>query len=308
MQNPSDIDATYDKHKGPGYQVQLSETCNTDNDVQLITSAIAQTAVESDAAALEIVIEDLKANDLVPDEIVADTSYTGDDNVQFADEQGIDLIGPVAGPIKEDGEHLTIDDFNINEETEEVICCPGGYKPNSSKNNSETGKTKTVMPESVCQVCEFCDQCPVTKSRDGYQLNHTAKTRRIAGRRKEQATEVFKERYKIRGGIEGTNSGLKRRTGLARLRVRGRLAVYHAIYLKIAGWNIIRASVCAKIHELVSIRAKAVALELVCMFLRMNIPGIRSHIGHNWDLMPQIWKLRIYPSSSRAIRICQLYF
>ena len=28
MQNPSDPDATYDGHKGPGYQVQIAETCN----------------------------------------------------------------------------------------------------------------------------------------------------------------------------------------------------------------------------------------------------------------------------------------
>ena len=32
--NPSDPDATYDGHKGNGYQVQLAETCGEDNDVQ----------------------------------------------------------------------------------------------------------------------------------------------------------------------------------------------------------------------------------------------------------------------------------
>jgi len=31
---------------------------------------------------------------------------------------------------------------------------------------------------------------------------------------------MYNERYKIRGGVEGTNSGLKRRVGLGRLRVR----------------------------------------------------------------------------------------
>jgi hypothetical protein len=138
---------------------------------------------------------------------------------------------------------LTIDDFNIDEETEKVICCPAGHAPQNSEHNSDTGKTKTVMSESTCGQCEFHRQCSVKKTRDGYQLDHTAKDRRIATRRKEQATEVFTDRYKIRGGIEGTNSGLKRKTGLGRLRVRGRPAVYHAIYFKIAGWNIMRASV-----------------------------------------------------------------
>jgi len=55
----------------------------------------------------------------------------------------------------------------------------------------------------------------------------------------------------VRSGIEGTNSGLKRRTGLGRLRVRGQPRLFHAIYLKITGWNILRASVCAAMREIV---------------------------------------------------------
>ena len=67
-------------------------------------------------------------------------------------------------------------------------------------------------------------------TRDGYQLDHTAKARRIAIRRKEQAKKVFRGRYKIRGGIKGTNSGLKRKTGLGRLRVRGQPAFSYDLF------------------------------------------------------------------------------
>jgi hypothetical protein len=42
IQNPSDPDATYDAHKGAGYQVQLTQTCGENNEVQLITSALPQ--------------------------------------------------------------------------------------------------------------------------------------------------------------------------------------------------------------------------------------------------------------------------
>ena len=38
MQNPSDPTATYDAHKGQGYQVQIAETCSPENEVQLITA------------------------------------------------------------------------------------------------------------------------------------------------------------------------------------------------------------------------------------------------------------------------------
>ena len=261
MQNPSDPDATYDGHKGQGYQVQLSETCNPENDVQIITAALPQTAAESDAYAVEPVLEDLDANGFVPDELLADTAYTGDDNVQLAQDYGVELVGPVptgSSKAKEDEyQQLNIDDFDVDEETEEVICCPAGYQPQSSEHHKESGQTKTVMPESACSHCDFFEQCPVKMNKGQYQMDHTAKQRRSASRRREQDTDVFRERYKIRGGIEGTNSGLKRKTGLGQLRVRGKPAVYHAIYLKIAGWNILRAVACAKIRELVHKRAAA---------------------------------------------------
>lgn len=116
---------------------------------------------------------------------------------------------------------------------------------------------RTTMPDSACCGCEDFDQCPVEKKRNGYQVDHTAKQRRTAARRHEEATDVFRERYRVRGGIKGTNSGLKRRTGLGRVRVRGGPRVFHAIYLKITGWNILRASVCAKMREIVHQRAQA---------------------------------------------------
>ena len=275
MQNPSDADASYDGHKGQGYQAQIAETCNPENEVQLITCAIPQTAAEPDGGSVEKVLENLETNDLLPDELLVDTHYTGDENVQLAEQQGVELVGPVpSGSSKskdDEYERLNVDDFNVDEATEEVICCPAGHEPQSSEHNSDTGKTKTVMPEATCSQCEYVEQCPVKKISSGYQIEHTAKDRRIAGRRRETATEVFRERYKTRGGIEGTNSGLKRRVGLGRLRVRGRPAVFHAIYLKIAGWNILRASVCAKMREIVWERANMAVFWFNFTFLRMPI-------------------------------------
>jgi len=293
MQNPSDPDATYDGHKGPGYQAQIAETCNPENDVQIITSAIPQTAAEPDANAVEEVLEDLQANDLVPDSMLVDTGYTGDDNVQLAEEKGVELVGPVpSGSSKakaDEYEQLNIDDFDVDDATEEVIRCPAGHKPQSSEHNRETDKTKTVMPESACSQCDFFEQCPVEKITGQYKLEHTAKQRRLASRRREQDTEVFRERYKIRGGIEGTNSGLKRKTGLGQLRVRGRPAVFHAVYLKIAGWNVLRASACAKMREIVYARANMAAFCLDFTFLaRMFLDQMtRRRLGEVFSVAPR---------------------
>ena len=275
MQNPSDPDATYDGHKGPGYQAQIAETCHPDNEVQLITAALPQTAVESDTAALPIVLDELAKSELLPEQLLVDTLYAGDENVQRAQEKGVELVGPVGGGSgkTQDAvyERLNSDDFNVDETTEEVLRCPAGYTPQSSVHDKQIGTTKTVMPVAACSRCDYAEQCPVKKTAVGYQLEHTAKGRRLEGRRREQDTDVFKERYKTRGGIESTNSGLKRRTGLGQLRVRGAPAVFHAIYLKLAGWNILRAAACAKMRKIVHERAAAAVFSLLATVASIKI-------------------------------------
>jgi len=268
MQNPSDPDASYDGHKGPGYQAQVSETCNPDNDVQLATAVIPQTAAEPDSEAVELILDILEQSNLLPEELLVDTSYASDENSQKTETRGVELVGPVPGSGGSvSDQDLTIDDFNIDESTEQVICCPAGHEPVSSEHDAQSGKTRTVMPDTACGSCEYFDQCPVAKKRAGYQLDHTAKQRRTAARRREESTEIFQERYRLRGGIEGTNSGLKRRTGLGQLRVRGAPRVYFSIYLKVAGWNVLRASVCAKMREIVYQRANVAVLRPYCLSL-----------------------------------------
>ena len=257
MQNPSDPDASYDGHKGPGYQVQVAETCHPDNEQQLIVGALPQTAAETDVEALEPMLEILEADDLLPEQMLVDMQYTRDQNVQRAEASGVELVGPVPGAEPQLRiDDLCIDDFVIDDRTEQVTCCPDGHRPLTSVHDPKTGKTRTTLPASVCSRCAYRHQCPVEQDRDRYHLEHTAKQRRVAARRREQATEVFRQRYRRRSGIEGTNSGLKRRTGLGRLRVRGRPRVFMALYLKIAGWNILRASVCAKMRQYVHARAQ----------------------------------------------------
>jgi hypothetical protein len=256
VQNTSDMDATYDGHKGSGYQAQFSETCSDQNDSQLILSAIVQTACESDSDAVGAVLADLESKDCLPEEMPADTAYCSDENVVLAQEKGVDLIGPVPGgkPTQScsDEEALTIDDFVINNQDDTIVNCPAGHRPKSSSYNKKTEKMLTVMSGANCANCSFKNSCIVTRKKKGYVLEHNAKDVRLAARRKEEQTEVFKDRYRIRSGIEATNSSIKRRTGMARLRVRGLAAIKLGIELKVTGWNVLRGAQSEKIKQRVS--------------------------------------------------------
>lgn len=241
MQNPSEPDATYDGHKGPGYQSQLSETCHEANDVQLIAGVIPEPAHCPDPAALVPMIEQLKAQDRKPGLMYTDGSYGSDENVMRAAGHGVDLQSPVSGLAPTTPETLTVDDFAVDEATETVERCPNGCVPASSTHEAEKGMTTTVMNREDCMMCEFRSQCPVKEVRGDYVLRHTPAQRRLAARRAEQSTEAFKENYAIRSGGESLNSQLKRKMGMGRLRVRGMPRVSLAVLLRCAGWNLLCA-------------------------------------------------------------------
>jgi hypothetical protein len=242
-QNPSDPDATGDGHKGPGYQAQIAETCAEENEVQLATAVIPQTAANDDRDATPEVLDQLEANDLLPDTLYADTHYGSDASHQQCAERGVDLQSPVAGKQAGEAVHtLNVDDFVIDEATETVERCPAGHEPIRSEHDPDSSKTRTEMPAEACSNCAHFGECPVRCVRGRYLLDHTAKQRRLAQRRREQATEAFKKNYQIRAGIEATNGGLKRRLGFGRVRCRGRPRVFHKIVMKLCGWNVLRAA------------------------------------------------------------------
>jgi hypothetical protein len=107
LQNPSDPDAGYSGHKGQGYQVQLMETfCEHDGDrknptqLNLITHVQVEKACQSDAEALLPALEETLEKDLAPLEVQADSLYGSDDNIQEAEQLGVEVISPALGTEK----------------------------------------------------------------------------------------------------------------------------------------------------------------------------------------------------------------
>jgi hypothetical protein len=265
VQNPSDPDATYDGHKGSGYQIQLSETCSDENEAQLIVGAIPETAAAHDGDALAPMLEQLEEHSRRPDELSADTAYGSDANSQRAEAAGVELISPTCGRAPQTRvDELTLDDFAHHEETGAVEACPQSHEPlrvthedvvrtTASGDVVKTTVTTVTMSAEHCGRCPLLKLCPIKRQRDGsYQLEFTDKERRLAARRREESTDVFAARYALRAGIESTNSGLKNRLGLDRLPVRGKGAVFRVTMNKVTGWNILRAASTAKLRAWVA--------------------------------------------------------
>ncbi len=262
MVNPSDPDATYDGRKGQGYQVQIAQTCGPSNDAQLITAVQPEPAHCSDQDAVDPMLDQLESHGRQPEILYADTNYGSDHNVVSSRTRGVDLRSPVGGKPPKEG-NLTLQDFRIDPSDETVRQCPRGCRPASSVYDPQRGQTTTVMRASDCSACAFRPRCPAKPSHRDFVLRHTPAERRLAVRRGHQATEAFRKDYAIRAGIESLNSGLKRTTGMGRLRTRGRRGVRMAVTLRCTGWNLLRALAALKKRTR---RAAAAVAGVFCRF------------------------------------------
>jgi hypothetical protein len=104
LQYPTDPDASYDAHKGKGFQAQIVETYTPSHDpevkrssLNLITYVEAEGAAKSDSAALRPALDKLEKEGLKPEELMADTLYGGHENYAYAAEKGVLLVAPVPG-------------------------------------------------------------------------------------------------------------------------------------------------------------------------------------------------------------------
>jgi hypothetical protein len=239
LQNPSDPDASYDGHKGQGYQMQISETYCQEGEkksLSLITELIVEPAHESDANALIPLVEGTQKRGLGPKEVLVDSLYGSDENCEKAKELGVEVVSPVMG--KPQQNTLTLTDFTMSDEAT-VSSCPQGYAPVKVK--TKKGRHIAVFDLQTCEGCLHLNDCPVQLGKKGYYLHYDDKALRLAKRRAHEKTPAFQEVYRFRAGVEGTMSQLDRKTGLKHLRVRGLASVSFCATLKAAGINILRA-------------------------------------------------------------------
>jgi len=242
LQNPSDPEASYDGHKGQGYQVQIMETYGETNEdspkLNLITHVAVEPAHNSDANALQGAISDVQKRGLGPSELLADSLYGSDENCEKAlKEKGVEVISPTMGSPKE--QVLTLEDFELSSE-HKIVKCPTGHAPQQCL--TLRSSKKAMFSLELCRNCARLDECPVKREKKHYALKYDDKRMRLALRRQEEATDDFRDRYRWRAGVEATMSEYDRKTGVKRLRVRGLAAVRYCATLKALGVNIFRAA------------------------------------------------------------------
>ncbi len=207
LQSPSDPDAGYSGHKGKGYQMQVMETYSPDkSQPDLITHVNVEAAHESDAQALLPALEDVEARELSPTELLADSLYGGDENVEKARKHGVEVVSPTMG---EQSHAISLAEFHYSA-SDELLSCPMGQTPQRTKTGKNGGKI-VHFDKATCDLCPRQSDCPVKRVKQSATISYDAKALRLARRRSQEKTAAFREAYRYRAGIEGTMSDL---TGL----------------------------------------------------------------------------------------------
>jgi hypothetical protein len=258
LQSPYDPDASYG-HKGPGYSLHIAETCNNEG-AEIITDYEVHGAARSDIGKALSVIERLDAAGHKPETLFADGGYPSVPSALKVKEQDIEFITPV-NRSRLSGDVVGRDQFHFDSEGS-VTQCPQGHTPIDhrvlSGNNSTRRSLHAIFDGNLCRSCTKLDHCPVRTpnhrkkgchARDtvgDFRLEITPEIRLRDQMYSLQQTTEWKNRYKIRAGIEATNSELKRAHGIGRLRVRRIAKVCFAVACKIIACNIKR---WAKAHS-----------------------------------------------------------
>jgi hypothetical protein len=237
LQSPSDPDATYSGHKGKGYQAQLGETCHPDNPFQVIDYVEVEGAHKSDQNAVDPFHEELMDRGHTPQTSYVDAGYVSGKNIVNSAQQGVDLKGPMSGTAPA---RLTLGHFEFNAQRSEIVACPAGHAPLRHAPSQTQGAINAWFARSHCDGCPHAVVCPARPLGTGRFLSFKQTDVAIGQRRCEQATAEFKQDYKIRSGIEATNSQLKNKRGLSRLRVRGSPSVKLVTIFKVLAENICR--------------------------------------------------------------------
>jgi len=247
LQNPSDEDASYSGHKGQGYQVQVMETYNTEEEspekksqiLNLINHVEVDPAHESDANAIIPAIESTEMKGTKPEEVLADSLYGSEKNIQEAQNNDVDIISPLMGAsVKSD--RIELSDFQFGENGK-IVKCPKNQTPIKHK-IKKSGRHTVTFKKSTCENCSLKDKCPVVKGKKYYYLRFSNSDLEISNRRVFESSDEFKEKYRWRSGVEATMSEFDRKTGVKHLRVRGLAKVRFAAVLKSIGINIFRAT------------------------------------------------------------------
>lgn len=164
--NPADPDATYNKHRGVGYLVQVVETYSdvegeptgeTNPDPpDLITHVAVGPMNVHDGSSLGPALADAEARSINPKVVLADSHYGSNENLEKANLQGVEVVSPSMPPKGSEQEKLTLEHFELDEDGR-VVRSPLRHAPTMTSIGGD--KIQVLFDVTTCAACPLHPSC-----------------------------------------------------------------------------------------------------------------------------------------------------
>ena len=230
LQSPDDLEATYrDKNKKhyKGYVANLTETCDPDNDLQLVTKVQVAANSVDDAKLMEEALPNLKERTELKT-LYTDGGYGSPSADQTMQDNRVEQIQTAIRGRAPSTEKLNLSDFKIKQtETGKPTqtTCPQGQTVAVHPSSQKKGFVAHFEAE-VCQACPFLQKCPAQRGkRDArFHLRFSQQQINMSQRRRRSQTHL-QEGRNLRAAVEATVRQVKHPFPASKLPVRGRFRV-----------------------------------------------------------------------------------
>ena len=209
LQSPDDRQATFRTKSGEssrGYVANITETCDGENKLQLITSVSVAPNITDDQKLLSLDLENLKKRGEV-DELLTDAGYAGPEAAKACQKHTVgQKVSAIKGR-KKSGDTFGLEEFSITRDEQglpALATCPNGRQGEIRK-REKSGRYTAGFDVGGCESCRFAESCPAKplKKKNVRVLRFSDDDLRVAAVRR-QVSQSGREVQNKRASVEST--------------------------------------------------------------------------------------------------------
>jgi hypothetical protein len=299
LQSVDDLEATY-RTKGTGhykgYVVNVAETCDPDNPLQLITKIQVAPNNVDDTQLLAEALPDLKERTGV-ETMITDGGYGGESSDAALQAQQVQLIQTAIRRLQPNPEKLHLSDFELQSDQQGRpirLTCSGGQTV--CLTHARQSGWQARFDPVLCAACPFqqegrCRAKP-QKRDTRYLLAFTDKESQAAHRRKAYLAHKG-EWHNLRSAVEATMRSVKYAFPARKLPVRGQFRVTCMMIASAATTNVRRIQRYLDAKTKRENELKKASNEQECAQGQLSVSFFAS--------LKVIWKAQIRPFSFRSL-------
>lgn len=230
LQSPDDLEATYrqkNKKSFRGYVANLTETCDPENPLQLVTKVQVSSNHTEDAELLVAALPNLKERTEL-DTLYTDGGFGSPAADRLLQENQIEQIQTAIRGRKPNAEHLALSDFKIKQAESgkpTQITCPQGQTAAIHSSNQKKAYV-AHFGEEFCLTCPFLSKCPVQRGKRDLRYHLRFDQKQINTSQRRQRSLIRQEEGRnLRAAVEATVRQVKHPFPASKLPVRGKFRI-----------------------------------------------------------------------------------